>query len=141
MTRILGVDPGTRRVGLAISDPSGMIAQPLETLAAEDEHQLVSALRRLIAQYEVDEIVVGLAKSLNGELGPAAQRGLHLAALLRTSVACPVHMLDERLTTAQAERSLLEAGLRRSRRRQTRDQAAAALLLQAYLDGQRTTTP
>jgi putative Holliday junction resolvase len=132
--RILAVDPGTRRVGLALSDPTGTIASPLGTLPAEPAESLPQRLAKAAGQHEVARIVVGLPRELDGKRGPAAAAAERLADKLRKASGLPVDMLDERLTSAAAERMLIDAGMRRDKRKKTVDSVAAALLLQTYLE-------
>jgi putative holliday junction resolvase len=134
---VLAVDPGSRRVGLAVSDPSGTIAQPLATLDAEPLDTLPERLAAIAARYEVTRIVVGLPRRLDGSVGPEAKAARALAGAVRKASRLPVEMVDERLTTAQAERSMIAGGVRRSRRRATIDGIAATLLLQSHLDSKR----
>jgi putative holliday junction resolvase len=134
---VLAVDPGSRRVGLAVSDPSGTIAQPLATLDAEPLDTLPERLAGIAARYEVTRIVVGLPRRLDGSVGPEAKAARALAGAVRKASRLPVEMVDERLTTAQAERSMIAGGVRRSRRRATIDGIAATLLLQSHLDSRR----
>ena len=132
--RVLAVDPGAKRVGLALSDPTGTIAQPLSTLPAEPRDTLVERLAEVARQNEVTRIVVGLPLRMDGSQGPEARSAQQLAAALRKAARLPVELVDERLTTAAAERSLIAGGVRRASRRQTVDRVAAALLLQTHLD-------
>lgn len=131
--RVLAVDPGAKRVGLAVSDPTGTIAQPLSTLPAEPRDTLVERLAEVAKQNDVTRIVVGLPLRMDGSHGPEARSARELAAALRKASRLPVELLDERLTTAAAERSLIAGGVRRATRRQTVDRVAAALLLQTRL--------
>ena len=134
MGRILAVDPGTRRVGVAVSDPTGTIAQPLLALPAEPAATLVARLAALAGEQEATGLVVGLPRRLDGGQGPEAKAARQLAESLRLASGLPVTLVDERLTSVAAERSLLAAGASRARRRQLSDQVAAALILQSYLD-------
>jgi putative pre-16S rRNA nuclease len=134
---VLAVDPGSRRVGLAVSDPSGTIAQPLATLDAEPLDTLPERLAGIAGQYEVTRIVVGLPRRLDGSFGPEAKAARALADAVRKTSRLPVELVDERLTTAQAERSMIAGGVRRARRRATIDGIAATLLLQSHLDRKR----
>jgi putative pre-16S rRNA nuclease len=136
--RILAVDPGSKRVGLAVSDPTQTIATPLSTEPAEPDEDLPARLALIAADSESERIVVGLPRELSGRRGPAAAAAERLASRLRTVTGLPVEMLDERLTTAAAERALIETGARRSARRKTIDQVAATMLLQTYLDRARS---
>ena len=132
--RILGLDHGTKRVGLALSDETATIAQPLEFLAAEPVDDFLKRLRDIIDIKGVAEILIGLPRNMNGTYGPAAEKAQELAARLRTEFSIPVKTWDERLTSVQANRYLIEAGMRRDKRKTKVDQTAAAILLQSYLD-------
>jgi len=131
------VDPGAKRVGLAVSDPTGTIAQPLSTLPAEPADTLAERLAGVAKQNDVKRIVVGLPLRMDGSHGPEAKSAQALAAALRKASRLPVELVDERLTTAAAERSLIAGGVKRATRRQTVDRVAAALLLQTHLDKKR----
>lgn len=135
--RILAVDPGSKRVGLALSDPSGTIALPLTTVDAEPAETLATRLTEIAGQNDAKRIVVGLPRRLDGSYGPEAKAARQLGDALRRASGLPVEMVDERLTTVAAERSLLETGARRAKRRATVDRVAAALLLQSHLDRKR----
>ena len=134
--RVLALDPGTRRVGVAVSDPLGITAQPHSVLDAEDP-DLMGQIVRLGADLGVERIVVGLPVSLNGTEGPAAATARTFAAAVAGATGLPVDLADERFTSVSAERVLVAAGLSGRRRRAVRDRVAAAVLLQAYLDGGR----
>ena len=140
MSRILGVDLGSRRIGLALSDPSGTLASPYGVLQrsrdhATDHRAILAAAR----EGEAERIVVGLPRSLSGRAGPAAQAALVEIEELRAAAgdAITIEAHDERLTTVIAERSLVEAGMRRDARRKVVDKAAAAVMLQSYLEAHR----
>ncbi len=128
--RILGLDPGTRRVGLAVSDPDRRVAVGLETFEAGPGRNFVDHLRALLRAYDVVRIVVGHPRTLRGEVGDAARRSEALARRLRRELGVSVDLWDERLTTAQGERVL--RGERAPRG--ARDRLAAILILQNYLD-------
>jgi putative Holliday junction resolvase len=132
--RILAVDPGSKRVGLAISDPTGTIASGLSTVEAEPSETLAHRLAGIARSHEAERIVVGLPRRLDGSRGPEAAAAERLAAALRKAAHIPVETVDERLTTAAAERSLIDAGVRRDKRRQSVDRVAATILLQGHLD-------
>ena len=132
--RILALDVGEKRIGLAVSDPLGITAQGLEVLKRRGKEADLSRLLEVARKYRVQEIVVGLPRHLDGRLGAQAPEILELAQALGAALGVPVTPWDERLTTAQAERMLIEADLSRRRRRQVVDQVAAALILQSYLD-------
>jgi putative Holliday junction resolvase len=135
--RVLAVDPGAKRVGLAVSDPTGTIAQPLATIPADPSASLARRLAEVAKEHDAGRIVVGLPRRLDGSMGPEAKAARELAAALRRASRLPVELVDERLTTAAAERSLLESGMRREKRRANIDRVAAAILLQSHLDGKR----
>jgi len=127
----LGVDVGTVRVGVAISDPAGVLATPLMTLPRAGS---IAALAALVAEHHAAELVVGLPRSLSGREGRAAELARDYAGQLQDAVGVPVRLADERLTTVIASRTLAERGVRGRRRRAVVDQAAAVLILQAWLD-------
>jgi putative Holliday junction resolvase len=132
--RVLALDHGTKRIGLAISDETGVIAQPLEYLPAEPREFFLQRLKEIIDSRKVGEILVGIPRNMNGTHGPAAEKAREFVAVLQGALAVPVNTWDERLTTVQANRFLVETGMRREKRRERVDQTAAALLLQSYLD-------
>jgi len=135
--RLLGLDVGRRRVGAALSDPSGLLASPLAVLEVRSSTGLLDQIVRWIEQHGVARIVVGLPLLLDGNEGEESAYVRALVERLRERVDVPVELWDERLSTVAAERALLESGMRRAKRRQRRDAVAAALLLQSYLDAQR----
>jgi putative Holliday junction resolvase len=119
---------------VAISDETAIIAQPLEFLAAEPLEDFLKRLEDIIDSREVGEILVGIPRNMNGTYGPAAARARHFVGRLRGAFAIPIKTWDERLTSVQANRFLIETGMRREKRRERADQTAAAILLQSYLD-------
>jgi putative Holliday junction resolvase len=135
--RVIAVDPGTKRVGVAVSDPTGTIAQALTTVQAEPRDTLAARLTRIAADQEAARIVVGLPRRMDGSYGPEAKSARELADELRKASSLPVELVDERLTTVAAERSLLEGGMRRAKRKLSVDRVAATLLLQSHLDRKR----
>jgi len=132
--RTLAVDPGSKRVGLAVSDPSGTIAQALSTEPAEPAATLPARLAAIAKAQDAGRIVVGLPLRLDGRYGPEAKAAQELADRLRQASGFPVELVDERLTTAAAEKSLIAGGVRREKRRTSVDRVAATLLLQGHLD-------
>jgi putative Holliday junction resolvase len=132
--RVLAVDPGSRRVGVAVSDATATIASPLKAVPAEPAETLVARLTTLAREQEATSLVVGLPRRMDGSLGPEAKAARALAAELGRASGLPVTLVDERLTSAAAERALLAGGVSRARRRQLSDQVAAALILQTHLD-------
>jgi putative Holliday junction resolvase len=133
--RILAVDPGSKQVGLAISDPTATIATALSTLQAAPADTLAERIAAAAAERSAEAIIVGLPLRLDGSRGPEAAAAERLATGLRKVSGLPVQMVDERLTTAAAERSLIEGGMRREKRRAAIDRVAAVILLQSHLDG------
>ena len=132
--RVLAIDHGSKRMGIAISDPSGMIAQPLEFILAEPFAAFLQRLKELIQEKEVELILVGMPRNMDGSYGPAAAKVQEFVAVLKETIAIPIRTWDERLTSAQANRFLLQADVRRKDRKEKVDKAAAAILLQSYLD-------
>jgi putative Holliday junction resolvase len=136
--RILAIDHGSKRMGIAVSDELQMIAQPLEFIPAEPFAQFLARLRELLAQKEVELVLVGMPRNMDGSYGPAALKVQEFVAALRNAIAIPVQTWDERLTSAQANRFLIEGKVRREERKQKVDKTAAAILLQSYLDSRAT---
>ena len=132
--RILALDPGTKRVGIALSDELKIIAQPLEFIAAEPFAGVVDRLGELIRDKQVELILVGLPRNMDGSYGPAAQRVQDFIAALKGALTVPIRTWDERLTSAQANRVLIQGNVRRDKRKEKVDKMAAAILLQSYLD-------
>jgi putative Holliday junction resolvase len=130
----MGLDYGTRRIGVAMSDALHLTAQPHAVLEA-DSDQFVSELRRLVDDHEVELVVVGLPVNLAGEETRSAEGARRLAARVAEVTGLEVEMADERFTTKTAERTLIGAKVRRSRRKQVIDKVAAAVMLQTFLDG------
>ena len=135
--RVLGVDPGVRRIGLAMSEQDVGIASPLSTVPGGDPERSAHTLAAEVQRLEVGKVVVGLPLRLDGSEGEAARRVRVLADRLRALTRIEVVLWDERLTTKAAERALGEAGVRGKKRRQSVDRIAAALILQSYLDAER----
>jgi putative holliday junction resolvase len=132
--RILALDHGTVRIGVAISDELKMIAQPVEFIPAVPFEAFVARLRQLLLEKEVELVLVGMPRNMDGSFGPAAQKVQQFVDSLKAEVTVPIRTLDERLTTVQANRLLIEANVRRQERKQKVDKMAAAILLQSYLD-------
>jgi putative holliday junction resolvase len=133
MARVLGIDFGEKRLGLALSDESRTLASPLAVYERKDLQSDLRFLRDLILRYQITEIVLGLPLNMDGSLGPKAQQVLEFKRALEESLKLPVHTFDERFTTAEAERALLEANMSRRQRKAKRDALAAVLILQGYL--------
>ncbi|PFM65638.1 Holliday junction resolvase RuvX [Bacillus cereus] len=134
--RILGLDVGTKTVGVAISDEMGWTAQGLETIKINEErgHFGFDRISELVKQYEVDKIVVGLPKNMNGTIGPRGEACQQFAENLRELLQLDVVMWDERLSTMAAERLLISADVSRKKRKQVIDKMAAVVILQGFLD-------
>lgn len=135
--RIIGLDYGTKTVGVAVSDALGITAQGVETITRKEENKLRQTLARieeLIDEYGVEEIVVGLPKNMNNTLGERAEACQEFADKLERRTGLPVVMWDERLSTVSAENVLIESGVRRENRKAVIDKIAAVFILQGYLD-------
>ncbi len=131
--RVLAVDPGSRRIGLALSDESRVLASPLRTLQAEPVETLAERLSAVIREVGAVEVVVGLPRNLDGSSGEAAASARSLAEELKRSTRLPVSLHDERLSSVAAERHLVGQGVRREKRKGLVDQLAATLILEAFL--------
>ena len=137
--RALGLDLGTKRIGVAVSDSEGLLATPIEVIFRQkDARQDYLAVVELVKEWEVNIVVVGMPYSLDGQEGPMAQKTLEEVKSLSDILPVPVVTYDERLTTITAERSLREQGVSSKEGRKVIDQLAAAVLLQAWLDKQQT---
>lgn len=133
--RILGLDVGDATIGVAICDPMGWTAQGLEVIRRRGkEEEDFRRLHELIAQWEVERIVVGLPKNMNGTIGPRAEKVLEFNQRLADATGLPVEAWDERLSTVEAERALLLADMSRGKRKKVIDKLAAVIILQGYLD-------
>jgi putative holliday junction resolvase len=134
--RVLGLDVGTKTVGVAISDELGWTAQGLETLKINEEENSFGydQLGKLIKEYQVEKVVVGLPKNMNGTIGPRGEACQKYAKELETRFSIPAILWDERLTTMAAERVLIEADVSRKKRKKVIDKMAAVMILQGYLD-------
>ncbi|MCQ4086267.1 Holliday junction resolvase RuvX [Saccharibacillus sp. JS10] len=133
--KLLGLDYGDRRIGVAVSDAFGWTAQGIEVIhRREGNDSYLERIVELAKSNEVEEVVVGLPKNMNGTIGPRGELCIEFAESLREVLGLPVHLWDERLTTVSAERTLLEADVSRKKRKQVVDKIAAGLILQNYLD-------
>ena len=135
--RVLGLDYGSKTVGVAISDPLGITAQGIETITRKDENKLRKTCARieaLIEEYQVEKIVIGLPKHMNNDIGIRAEKSMEFAEMLKRRTGLEVQMWDERLTTMEAERTLIESNIRREDRKKYIDKIAAVFILQGYLD-------
>lgn len=132
--RTLAIDHGTKRIGLAISDELGVIAQSLEFVPAEPFDKFLARLKEIILDKGVNLLLIGLPRNMDGSYGPAADKAREFATAVHAASGVAVKMWDERLTTAQANRVLIQGNVRRDKRKQMIDKTAAAILLQSYLD-------
>ena len=135
--RVMGLDYGSKTVGVAISDPLGITAQGIETIERKEENKLRKTLARieeLVKEYEVEKIVLGFPKNMNNTIGERAEKSLELKAMLERRIGIPVIMWDERLTTVEAARTLIESNVRRENRKKYVDKIAAVFIFQGYLD-------
>lgn len=135
--RIMGLDYGSKTMGVAISDPLGLTAQGIEIIRRKSESKLRQTLARieeLIAEYQVEKIVLGFPKNMNNTIGDRAEKSLELQEILERRTGLEVVMWDERLTTVEANRTLMEAQVRRENRSKYVDAIAAVFILQGYLD-------
>ncbi len=138
--RLLGLDYGTKTVGVAVSDELGITAQGLETIFRKSPKKLrrtCARIEELVKEYRIDRIVVGLPRNMNNTLGERADDTKEFCQMLARRTGLPVELWDERLTTAESERILMEGGVRREHRKERIDQMAAALILQSYMDAAR----
>lgn len=133
--KILGIDHGEARIGLALSDDLGMLAHPLETIAVKQTDPLLR-IREVVAREKVSRIILGLPRNMDGTYGPAAEKVRAFAEKLRAAVTCEVQLWDERLTSVAAQRALHESGRNVKQSRPVIDQVAAQLILQGWLDGE-----
>ena len=137
MRRILGLDYGTKTVGVALSDELHITAQPLETITRKDANKLrktYARIEELVKEYDVEKIVLGLPKNMNNTEGERCEKTLEFKEMLERRTSLPVTLWDERLTTVSADRAMIEGNIRREDRKQYVDKLAAVFILQVYLD-------
>ena len=135
VTRSLGLDVGDKRIGVALSDPTGILASPLTIIdRGSDERQTLEAIIAVINQYQVKQIIVGLPRFMNGSIGKQAEKVMAFVQRLRSHTKVPVEFRDERLTTVSARRLMQAASTKKTKRKARDDAIAAALILQGYLD-------
>ena len=134
MSRILGIDWGEKRIGLALSDPLGIIATGLSTVEKKPGFDLISYIKQLIAEQEIAKIILGFPKNMDGSVGPKGKEVLAFKESLEKAIDIPVILWDERLTTVSAQRSLREAEVKTKKGKKFLDKIAAVLILQNYLD-------
>lgn len=131
--RILGLDPGEKRIGVAITDPLCITAQGLAVITYEQPEEALEQVAAICREYAVEKIVVGNPLNMNGTIGPASEQAIRFADSLKAQLGLPVEMIDERLTSVSAERTLISGGASRKKRRKVQDKLAAALILEQYL--------
>lgn len=132
--RILALDHGTVRIGVAVSDELKMIARPLEFIPAEPFADFLTRLKQLLKELEVELILIGMPRNMDGSYGPAALKVQEFMAVLKEAVTVPIKAVDERLTSVQAQKFLREAGKNSKQQKGKVDQSAAAIILQSHLD-------
>ncbi|HEY4415981.1 MAG TPA: Holliday junction resolvase RuvX [Verrucomicrobiae bacterium] len=132
--RILALDHGTKRVGVAVSDETKTIAQPLEYIPAEPIADFLERFKKLLVEKEVELILIGMPRNMDGSYGPAAEKVRAFVEVLKGVTPLPIKLWDERLTSTMANRILIQGNVRRDKRKETVDKMAAAILLQSYLD-------
>ena len=132
--RVLAIDHGTKRMGIAVSDELGMLAQPVGFIPAEPFEEFLAELKGLLAEREVEQVLVGMPRNMDGSYGPQALKVQDFVAVLKRAVSQPVKTWDERLTTVQAAGKLRASGKKARQQKEKVDAAAAAVLLQGYLD-------
>ncbi|QGU95289.1 Holliday junction resolvase RuvX [Clostridium bovifaecis] len=132
--RILGLDVGDKTIGVAVSDPLGLTAQGITTINRKNIDADIIELSRICTEYSVETIICGLPKNMNGTVGEQGEKVLQFCDILKDKINIPIKMWDERLTTAAAQRAMLEANLSRAKRKKIVDKIAATYILQGYLD-------
>lgn len=132
--RILGLDIGDRTIGVSVSDPLGMTAQGITTIRRKNSDEDIEQLTKICNSYNIELIVSGLPKNMNGTLGPQSQKVIEFCDLIKGRIDIPIKMWDERLTTVAANRAMLEADMSRKKRKKLVDKIASTYILQGYLD-------
>jgi putative Holliday junction resolvase len=132
--RILALDHGTKRIGVAVSDETRTIALPQEYLPAEPFAEFLERLKEILQEKQVDMMLIGLPRNMDGSYGPAAEKVQTFVGVLKTAITVPIKLWDERLTSTMANRAMIQGGVRRDKRKEKVDAMAAAILLQSYLD-------
>ena len=134
MERILGLDVGTVRIGVAISDPLGYTAQAITTIIRESKKKDMAAIEAILIEYDVKKVVVGMPKNMNGTIGPSVEMAMQVGEKIKNKFKIELIYVDERLSSVSAERTLIEADVRREDRKKMIDKIAASYILQTYLD-------
>jgi len=135
--RIIGLDLGEKRVGIAVSDETATISNAVDTIIGLSAKDLIKRISEIALSYGAEEVVIGLPLNMNGSKGPQADKAISFAEKLQRSISCRVSTFDERLTTAQGEAILISADMSRKKRKQNIDRLAAQIMLQAYLDSRK----
>lgn len=135
--RIIGLDVGDKTIGVAVSDGLGLTAQGVTTIRRQNNQKDFAALREIIDEYEAAEVVVGLPKNMDGSIGPQADKAIAFSEKIKKEFGLPVVLLDERLSTVMAQKTLIQADVSRAKRKHVIDKVAAQLILQVYLDRKR----
>ncbi|MHB8173093.1 MAG: Holliday junction resolvase RuvX [Nitrospirota bacterium] len=135
--RVLGLDVGEKTIGVAVSDGLGITAQGVMVIRRQSKEKDFAALLKIIDEYDVNSIIIGLPKNMNGSLGPQAQKALAFAETVKSRFGLPVEMTDERLSTALVQKALIEGGASRAKRKTVIDMLAAQVILQGWLDNRR----
>lgn len=136
--RLMGLDVGDRRIGVAVSDPLGLFAQGISTIVRQDgTNKDIEEIKKIINQYQVEKIVIGLPKNMNNTIGPMGEKVMQYAKTVEKKTGKPVVLFDERLTTAAAERMLIQADVSRKKRKGVIDKIAAVYILQSYMENQK----
>ncbi len=131
--RILGLDPGEKRIGIAVTDPLGITAQGIDVITFQDLDDALAEIQKICQNYQVERIVVGNPLNMNGTRGPGSANASHLAQLIEEKLGLPVELIDERLTSVSADKILITGGVRRKNRRKVKDKLAAVMILENYL--------
>lgn len=132
--RVLGLDVGDKTIGVAVSDPLGFTAQGITTINRKNDEADIEQLIKICSEYNVETIICGLPKNMNGTLGEQGQKVLEFCKIIEDNIKLPIKMWDERLTTVAAQRAMLEANMSRAKRKKLVDKIAATYILQGYLD-------
>ena len=135
--RILGLDFGKKRIGAALSDETGLLALALKVIENRGEEKVLEELKEIVSSFEVEEIVIGLPKMMDGSLGQEAAKVHSFASCLRENFSCPINFWDERLSTVEAQNILIQGDLSRKKRKKVVDKLSAVIILQGYLDKKR----
>jgi putative Holliday junction resolvase len=134
--RYLGLDVGDKRIGVAVSDPCQILASPFDTVIRENDKTAIELISRIVQTNNIPLIIIGLPYSLNGTIGEQAKKVMDFADLISQSIGVEIKFQDERLSTISANKRLIESGMKTGKRKERKDSAAAAIILQSYLDSQ-----